>query len=93
MGVHLLNLDTGGLFETKDIGIDHELRRAALKASNAGLSQGKAEKGITEEEVLEDFAAFRKLAVDANGILSALIAGKAGRVLVESARWPNDAAH
>lgn len=44
----------------EDIGAEDEVRRAALKALAAKLAGERAEKGITEEEVLEDFAAFRK---------------------------------
>lgn len=43
-----------------DIKVEDEVRRAALKALTAKLDKERAEKGITEEEVLEDFANFRE---------------------------------
>lgn len=43
-----------------DIKVEDEVRRAALKAITAKLDKERAEKGITEEEVLEDFANFRE---------------------------------
>ncbi|BAF60694.1 hypothetical protein PTH_2513 [Pelotomaculum thermopropionicum SI] len=43
-----------------DINVEDEVRRAALKALTARIAKERAEKGITEEEVLDDFAAFRK---------------------------------
>ncbi|RJQ24798.1 MAG: type II toxin-antitoxin system Phd/YefM family antitoxin [Peptococcaceae bacterium] len=43
-----------------DINIGDELRRAALKALTAKLAKERSEKGVTEGEVLEDFASFRK---------------------------------
>jgi hypothetical protein len=36
------------------------VRRAALKALAAKIAKEREKKGITEEEVLEDFATFRK---------------------------------
>ncbi|MBE3588675.1 MAG: hypothetical protein IMW93_09015 [Thermoanaerobacteraceae bacterium] len=44
----------------EDINVEDEVRRAALKTLTAKLARERVEKGITEEEVLEDFAAFRK---------------------------------
>lgn len=44
----------------EDIDAEDEIRRAALRALAAKIAEERAEKGITEEEVLEDFAAFRK---------------------------------
>ena len=44
----------------EDINVDDEVRRAALKALVAKVARERQEKGITEEEVLEDFATFRK---------------------------------
>lgn len=44
----------------ENINIEDEVRRAALKALTAELAKEREEKGITEEEVLEDFASFRK---------------------------------
>lgn len=43
-----------------DIKVEDEVRRAALKALTVKLDKERAEKGITEEEVLEDFANFRE---------------------------------
>jgi antitoxin (DNA-binding transcriptional repressor) of toxin-antitoxin stability system len=43
-----------------DIKVEDEVRRAALKALTAKMDKERSEKGITEEEVLEDFAYFRK---------------------------------
>lgn len=44
----------------EDISLDDEVRRAALKALAERIAGEREKKGITEEEVLEDFAAFRK---------------------------------
>ncbi len=44
----------------EEINVEDEVRRAALKALAARIAQERAEKGITEEEVLTDFATFRK---------------------------------
>ncbi len=43
----------------EDINVEDEVRRAALKALTAKIAGERVEKGITEEEVLEDFATFR----------------------------------
>lgn len=43
-----------------DIKAEDEVRRAAIKALAAKIAAEMAEKGITEEEVLADFASFRK---------------------------------
>lgn len=43
-----------------DIDIEDDVRRTALKALTAKLASERAEKGITEEEVLKDFAAFKE---------------------------------
>jgi hypothetical protein len=44
----------------EDINVDDEVRRAALKALASKVAREREEKGIAEEEVLEDFAAYRK---------------------------------
>lgn len=44
----------------EDINVDDEVRRAALKALVAKVARERQERRITEEEVLEDFATFRK---------------------------------
>ena len=43
-----------------DINVEDEVRRAPLKSLASKLAAERAERGITEEEVLEDFAAFRE---------------------------------
>lgn len=42
-----------------DINIEDEVRRADLKALTSRLTRERSEKRITEEEVLEEFAAFK----------------------------------
>lgn len=44
----------------KDLSIDDEIRQAALEALTARIGQEREAKGITEEEVLDHFAAYRK---------------------------------
>jgi PHD/YefM family antitoxin component YafN of YafNO toxin-antitoxin module len=44
----------------EDLNIEDDVRRAALKALAAKIAKEREKKGITEEEVLEDFATFRK---------------------------------
>jgi len=44
----------------EDINIEDEVRKAVLKALAEKIAGEREEKGITEEEVLEDFEAFRK---------------------------------
>jgi len=44
----------------EDINVEDEVRRATLKALTTKVARERVEKGITEEEVLEDFATFRK---------------------------------
>ncbi|HOV42893.1 MAG TPA: hypothetical protein PLE01_03120 [Syntrophothermus lipocalidus] len=44
----------------EDISLEDEVRRAALKALAERIAGEREKKGITEKEVLEDFAAFRK---------------------------------
>lgn len=43
-----------------DINVEQEVRRAALKSLTSKLAAERDEKEVTEEEVLEDFAAFRE---------------------------------
>lgn len=42
-----------------DINVEDEVRRAALKALTSRLARERSERGITEEEVLEEFATFK----------------------------------
>ncbi|KFD40739.1 hypothetical protein HX99_02985 [Peptococcaceae bacterium SCADC1_2_3] len=44
----------------EDLNIEDDVRRAVLNALAAKITKEREEKGITEEEVLEDFATFRK---------------------------------
>lgn len=44
-----------------DINVEDEVKRAALKSLTSKLSSERAEKGITEKEVLDDFADFREI--------------------------------
>jgi hypothetical protein len=42
-----------------DINVDQEVRQAAMKSLTSKLATERNERGITEEEVLEDFAVFK----------------------------------